>query len=203
MSKSLAGAFSIPMEQRPVVSFFPLQRTKAKNIETALDEVYREEALSLSAVKKWRKQFADGRTSLDDDLHPGRPCHRGLASPIQSPLREQPFISCKLICENLRITKTPCLRVLHDELRFVKRNFRWILHGLASSQKALRMAFSHDILKVLRQSKENDFALLLTGDEAWFCWQYPHDSMWTGDPQELPTRLRPKISSQKCVISLI
>jgi transposase len=86
MSKGRARAFSIPMEQHAVVRFFILKGTKAKDIKTELDEAYREEALSLSAVKKWRKRFVDGRTSLNDDPCPGRPCDSGLASPIQSPL---------------------------------------------------------------------------------------------------------------------
>jgi hypothetical protein len=74
---------------------------------------------------------------------------------------------------------------------------------LASSQKAPRVAFSHDVLEVLRRTKENDFITLLTGDEAWFYWKYPHDSMWEGDPEDLRTKVRLKICSQKCLISII
>ena len=203
MSKSRARTFAIPMEQRAVVRFFTLKRTKAKDIKTELDEVYGKEALSLSAVKKWRKRFADGRPSLDDDPRPGRPCRSDLANPIQSLLRERPFISCKVICKKLRIPKTTCLRVLHDELGLLKRHLRWVPHRLEDSQKALRVAFSHDILEVLRRTQENDFAMLLTGDEAWFYSQYQHDSMWADASEELPTRVRPKISSRKCLICVI
>jgi hypothetical protein len=92
MSKSRAPAFRIPMEQRVVVYFFTLKGTRAKDIKIVLDEGYREEALSLSEMKKWRKRFVDERTSLDGDPRPDRPCHSGLANPIQSLLREQPFI---------------------------------------------------------------------------------------------------------------
>jgi transposase len=70
MSKNCPHTFGIPMEHRAVVRFFTLKGTKAKAVKTQLDEVYREEALSLSAVKKWRKRFPDGRTSLNDDRPP-------------------------------------------------------------------------------------------------------------------------------------
>jgi hypothetical protein len=38
-----------------------------------IKQVYSEEALGHSAVFKWYKRFAQGRDSLEDDEHTGRP----------------------------------------------------------------------------------------------------------------------------------
>jgi hypothetical protein len=55
------------MEQRTVVRFFTLKKLSARDIRGELEDVYGYAALSLSAVKKWRKPFANGRISLEGD----------------------------------------------------------------------------------------------------------------------------------------
>jgi hypothetical protein len=60
------------MEQRTIIRFLTLKDLRASAIAAELKSVYEREAFALSTVKKWRKHFAEGKTSLDDDLRCGR-----------------------------------------------------------------------------------------------------------------------------------
>jgi hypothetical protein len=50
------------MEQRQIVRFFTLKSLKAKEIEMELTSMYGDEALSISAMKKWRTYFLQRKT---------------------------------------------------------------------------------------------------------------------------------------------
>jgi hypothetical protein len=55
------------MKQRAVIRFLILKKLFAMDVMAELQGVYRHEALSLSAVKKWHKPFGNGRITLEDD----------------------------------------------------------------------------------------------------------------------------------------
>jgi hypothetical protein len=55
------------MEQRAIVQFLILKKLSAMDITAELEGLYGHEAPSLSAVKKWRKQFCNGRITLEDE----------------------------------------------------------------------------------------------------------------------------------------
>jgi hypothetical protein len=61
------------MELRAVVRFFTAKKLFARGIRAELEGVDGYEALCLSAVEKWRRRFANGRITLEDDPRSGRP----------------------------------------------------------------------------------------------------------------------------------
>jgi transposase len=81
------------MEQRAVIRFLALKRLRASAIAAELKLVDETETLALSTVKKWRKRFAEGRTSLYGDPRCGRPLTNDLAEAISSMLKERPYLS--------------------------------------------------------------------------------------------------------------
>jgi hypothetical protein len=56
------------MEQRAAIQLLTLKKLSAKDITAELEGVYGHEALSLSVVKKWRKQFVN-RESPEKMIH--------------------------------------------------------------------------------------------------------------------------------------
>jgi hypothetical protein len=66
-----------------------------------------------------------------------------------------------------------------------------------------RVAFSEELLEVVRHAKETNFEHFLTVDESWFYYEYPHDSVWAPSRATLPTRTSKKIETKKCHISII
>jgi transposase len=122
------------MEQRAVVRFLTLKKLSARDITAELEGVYEHEALSLSAVKKWCKRFVNGRITLEDDPRSGRPPRSNLCESLRALVDENPFISCKRMCQKLRIPKTTCLRVWHEDPGFRKCHLKWVPHSMSGSE---------------------------------------------------------------------
>jgi hypothetical protein len=191
------------MEQRAVIRFLTLKGPHAGAIVAELSCLYKKDALALATVKKWCKRVVEGRTSLCDNPRSGSPLSNDLAEAIGSMLKEKPFASCKVLCRHFRIAKTPCLRILHDNLGMKKFNLRWVRHALNSSQKAERVTLSHEILAVFESDRRTRFQNVITGDEFWFFLSYPRDSIWAQSRDEVPERISQKIDSEKSLISVL
>jgi transposase len=108
------------MEQRVIVRSLTFKGLKAKKIEMELTNVYGDEALQISIVTNWRTRFLQRRTELGDDPRSGRPIDSDLTQGIAEIIRERPFLSCKILCKHLRVSKETCLRILHEKLGLKK-----------------------------------------------------------------------------------
>jgi hypothetical protein len=122
------------MEQRAVIRFFTIKGFPSRAIVAELLSVYAADALARPTVKKWRKCFAQGRTSLCNDPRSGRALTNDLAKAIALMLKERPFFSCKVLCRHFGIAKAGRLRILHDDLDMKKCNLRWVSHTLDANQ---------------------------------------------------------------------
>jgi hypothetical protein len=92
---------------RPLLT---LKGLKAKEIEMELTSVYEDETLQISAAKKWRTCFLQGRIEFGDYSRSGRPANSDLTQAIAEFIRERPFLSCKILCRHLRVSNETCLR---------------------------------------------------------------------------------------------
>jgi hypothetical protein len=115
------------MEQRTIVHLLTLKGFKAKEFEMELTSVYGDEALQISAVKKWRTCFRQGKTKLGDDLG-GRATNPDLTQVIAELIRERPFLLCKMLCRYLRVSKETSLTPLHEKLGLKTFYLRWVPH---------------------------------------------------------------------------
>jgi hypothetical protein len=144
-----------------------------------------------------------GRTEPFDNPRSGRPPQNDLADALRAMIQEFPFTSCRHLCIHFRIAMTICLRVLHDVLQVKKSNLRWVPHSLDDAQKAERISLSTDLLRILKQSQKTGFANIITGDELWFYFEYPHQLVWAPSRDEVPERFKQKLDTEKCLISVI
>jgi hypothetical protein len=156
------------MERRAAVQFLTLKKLSARDITTELKGAYGREAFSLLAVRKWRRRFVNGRITLEDGPRSGRPPRSAFCESLQVLIDETSFVSCKRMCQKLRIPKTTRLRVLHEDLGFRKYYLRWIPHSMRDNEAQCRVALSEELLQAVRHAKETNFDNLLTGDESWF-----------------------------------
>jgi hypothetical protein len=74
-------------------------------------------------------------------------------------------MSWKRLCQKLRILKTTCLRVLHDNFEFRKYYLKWVPHAMTENETQCLVTCSEELLQVVRHAKEANFEHLLTGDE--------------------------------------
>jgi hypothetical protein len=80
------------MEQPTVLRFLTLQGLKAKEIGMELTTAYGNEKLQISAVKKRRWRFLQGRRELLSGSRSGRPANSDLTQMIAELIRESPFL---------------------------------------------------------------------------------------------------------------
>jgi hypothetical protein len=71
--KYIVWESSLVMEQRVLVQSLTLKKLSARDVTAELEGLYGHEALALSAVKKWRKRFVNGKITLEGDRRSGRP----------------------------------------------------------------------------------------------------------------------------------
>jgi hypothetical protein len=160
------------MEQRAAVRFLTLKGLCASAIAAELDSVYETEALALSIVKKWRKCFAEGKTSLCDGPRSGRLLTTDFAEAISLMLKERLYLSRKLLCWHFRNAKGTRLPILHDALGMEKFHLRWVPHTLDTNQKAERVTLLHATLSISQSVHSTGFHSAITGDESWFFLYY-------------------------------
>jgi hypothetical protein len=65
------------------------------------------------------------------------------------------------------------------------------------------MSLSKDLLRVLKENQKTGFATIITGDESWFYLEHPHQSVWPSSRDEAPERLKRKIDTKQCFMSVI
>jgi hypothetical protein len=191
------------MEHRAVIRFLSLKGLKARAIQGELQSVYGPDACQLTAVKKWRGRFLQGRTDLFDDPRSGRPLTHDLAEAIRSMLTERPFSSSKMLSRHFRIANATCLRIRHDQLGLKKFYLSWVPHSLSPPHKAERVSTSSLLLPALKEAESTGFDRVITGDESWFYLLYPHESAWVASRHQLPENVSQKIDTEKCLTSVL
>jgi hypothetical protein len=153
-------------------------------------------------VKKWRKQFVNGRITLEDDSQSGRPPRSDFSESLRTLIDETSFISWKRMWQKLRILKTTCLRVLHDNFEFRKYYLKCVLHAMTENEAQCLVTCSEELLQVVRHAKEANFEHLLAGDEPWFHYEDPHDSAWAPSRTTLRSRKTQKIQTKNVWLRL-
>jgi hypothetical protein len=161
------------MEDYAIVRLFTLKKLSAKGAMAELDGTHGQKVFSLSAVKKWRKRFAHGRITLEDDPKSGKPPQNDLCESLGAPIEQSPCITCKCMCKKLRIAKTTCLRVLHEHCWFRNLYFRLVSHSMTEKQAQRHDTFAE---KQALSSRETSCDKLVTVDQSRFYYKDVHDS---------------------------
>jgi hypothetical protein len=101
-----------------------------------LTNINDEEVLQISALKKWRKRFLQGRTELGDEPRSEGLVISDLTQAIAELIRTRPSLSCKMLCRHPRVSKEICLRILQEKLGLKRCCLRWISHEFIPNMKA-------------------------------------------------------------------
>ncbi|UYV72352.1 hypothetical protein LAZ67_9002754 [Cordylochernes scorpioides] len=142
------------MEQRAVIKFnAKLGRSESKTY-ILMKQVYGTLCLSKSNVFIWHKRFSDGRNTLEDDKHTGRPSSSKTPESIEK------------VREFVANNRSASLRMMAEVLHINKETIRTILHedlgGGGVKLKDIISAYEND---------SNFLKSIVTGDETW-CFQY-------------------------------
>ncbi|GBN30090.1 hypothetical protein AVEN_132069-1 [Araneus ventricosus] len=128
-----------------VIRFLNAKKVKPAEIHRQLVEIYGENVITDGMVRKWIRQFNDGRTNVHDEARSGRPSdvNDGLVAKVNEKIRE-----------NRRFT----IRMLFDEFPQISKT---VLHEIVTNRLNYRKLCSVGFRKCLRMStKRSDLAVL-------------------------------------------
>ncbi|GBL94549.1 hypothetical protein AVEN_235634-1 [Araneus ventricosus] len=114
-------------EVRSAIRFSNAKKVQPAEIHRQLVEIYGENVITDGMVRKWVRQFNDGRTSVYDEARSGRPSvvNDGLIAKVNEKIRE-----------NRRFT----IRMLFDEIPLIPKT---VLHEIVTNHLNYRKFCSH------------------------------------------------------------
>ncbi|GBN51456.1 hypothetical protein AVEN_106234-1 [Araneus ventricosus] len=88
-------------EVRSVIRFLNAINVEQAEIHRQLVEIYSENVMTDGMVRKWVRQFNDGRTNVHDEARSGRPSviSDGLVAKVNEKIRENRRFSIKMLCD--------------------------------------------------------------------------------------------------------
>ncbi|GBN00570.1 hypothetical protein AVEN_171351-1 [Araneus ventricosus] len=127
MSKTIADP--VDCEVRSVIWFLIAKKVKPAEIHRQLVEIYGENVMTDGMVRKWVRQFNDGRTNVHDEARSGRPSvvNDGLVAKVNEKIREnRQFTIRTLFDEFPQISKTLLHEIATNRLNYRKLCSRWV-----------------------------------------------------------------------------
>lgn len=183
--------------QRAYIFYRAKLGISASEIHAELVQVNGDSALSYPTVARWKTLFDNGKTSIEDEMRPGRPLIDGLCDPILRLVIENPHISTREISIFIGIPKTTVLSRLAT-LGWRNMHTKWVPHNLTDSQKNERVRLAKIILSELKKASKEK--LIITGDETWVYFDNPPCAKWV-EPGGSPTKRQKRVlTNRKCML---
>ncbi|KAJ4436753.1 hypothetical protein ANN_16885 [Periplaneta americana] len=196
-------------EVRSVIKFFNAQRIAPIEIHRQLCQVYGPKIMSKQMVRRWCRQFSEGRQSVHDEERSGRP---SLINDDRVELVRQ------CIMENHRFTITEpsshfphmSRSLLHEivtkHLLFKKVYARWVPKNLTPEHKMQRLGAALTFLQRYHDDGDEFLDRIVTGDETWishFTPETKQQSMhWRHSGSPVRTKFKHKLSVRKVMCTV-
>ncbi|GBL88099.1 hypothetical protein AVEN_133745-1 [Araneus ventricosus] len=123
---------------RSVIRFLNAKNVKPTEIHRQLVEIYGENVMTDGMVRKWVRQFSDGRTNVHDEARSGRPSvvNDGLVAKVNEKIRENNRFTIRMLCDEFpQISKTVLHEIVTNRLNYRKLCSRWVPKMLAGVHK--------------------------------------------------------------------
>lgn len=174
MFKKIENAASC--EIRAVIKFLNARNVRPCDIHRQLKEVYGDNVMDESSVRRWCRNFNLGRGNTHDDERSGRPSviTDQLLSSVNEFVRNDRRVTIDEISEHFpNVSRTIIHELVKHHLHYAKICARWVPRMLTDEHKNKRMAAALTFLE--RYSVEGDSFLtrIVTGDETWICYASP------------------------------
>ena len=152
--------------------------------------------MSQSKTFLWYKHFKDGRISVDDDEHSGRPLTSATPENIAK-VCEALFADRRQtihdVCQIVGLSYGTVQCILADSLNMRCISARFVPRLLSDGQKALHVS----VCRELKQARDdpNIISNIITGDETWV-YGYDPETKQQSSHWKSPNSLQPKKSCQ-------
>ncbi|GBM94897.1 hypothetical protein AVEN_89818-1 [Araneus ventricosus] len=163
-------------EVRSVIRFLNAKNVKPAEIHRQLVEIYGENVMADGMVRKWVRQFNDGRTNVHDEARSWRPSvvNDGFMAKVNEKIRENSRFTIRMLCDEFpQISKTVLHEIVTNRLNYRKLCSRWVPKMFTGVHKTKGLGSALTFLT--RYSDEDNEFLnkIVTGDETWVCHVTP------------------------------
>ncbi len=156
-------------EQRSVIKFMQKSGATPNQCWARLHAVYGAETFSKTAVRKWFKEFSEGRESTKDQPRSGRPRSARTPGNIQWVLTAVQTERSSTIGElstHLQLSQTAVRTILKKDLCMSKLCPKFVPKVLTAEQKAFRVRLCLENIQRLKDDSDL-LRKIVTGDESW------------------------------------
>lgn len=196
------------IEQRVVIKFLVAEGEKASRVLERLQAIYGDCCLSKSQVYEWYQRFRDGRTSVSDDEHPGRPVSASddeSVAFVEQLVLEDRRVTIETLSSTTGISVGSVHAILHKKLKMRKVCAHWVPKHLQPDQKSRRIEVCKELLQLYEEQGDQFLDRIVTQDESWFHFHEPESKrssmQWKHPDSPRPRKFRMKPSANKVLYS--
>ncbi|UYV63879.1 hypothetical protein LAZ67_2005879 [Cordylochernes scorpioides] len=180
-------------ELRSVIRFLAAKKNSAKDIHTELCQVYEKGCMSSGMVRRWVREFKNGRTDVHDEPRAGRP----------SVSDETIAKLCDLVPD---VSKTTIDKILREHLGYSKVCAIWVPKMLTEDHKRQRVDAAQKFLNCHKTDGEEFLDSIVTGDETWVHCTTPEikeqSKQWKHTSSPKPLKFKQTLSAGKLMATV-
>ncbi|GBM23152.1 hypothetical protein AVEN_147070-1 [Araneus ventricosus] len=116
-------------EVRSVIRFLNAKKVKAAEILRQLVEIHGANVMTDGIIRKWVRQFDDGRNDVHDEARRGRPSvvNVGLVAKVNEKIRENRRSTIRMLFDEFpQISNTVLHEIVINRLNYRKLCSRWV-----------------------------------------------------------------------------
>ena len=195
-------------ELRSVIRFLAAKKKSAKEIHEELCQVYGEECMSSGMVRRWVRDFKNGRTDVHDDARAGRPSvSNETIAKVEAVMLEDRRITVRELCEKIpEVSKTTIDQILSEHLGYSKVCARWVPKMLTADHQRQRVEAAQKFLSFHGTTEEEFLDSIVTGDETWVHYTTPEtkeqSKQWKHPSSPRPKKFKQILSAGKIMASV-
>jgi histone-lysine N-methyltransferase SETMAR len=187
----------LKIEYRAVIKYLVKKGKKAKEIFEDLAETYLNFSPSCATVKRWTRLFQQGRESIEDDPHPGRPqtvVTEENVKKVENLILQDRRIRVRQIADELKISTERIHEIIHNYLHMSKVCARWVPKMLTPFDKQRRVQCSRQFLDLSANDFHGILHRIITVDETWIYEYDPESKMesmqWVKTGENAPRKFK-------------
>jgi transposase len=190
----------VRIRDRTIVEVLFKLKYDLPSMQKTIPEMYGKQGPSRNTIKKVYDELMNGTFHLCDPVHEGKKLDPVLIQNVEKVVSDEPHAGLREIARRVKSNKDSVNRCLIGPLKRKKKHLKWVPHTLNATQKKERVKIATDMLKILKEDEENDFANIITGDESWFWYRYDHEAVWATAGEAAPERPKQGLGCEKVMI---
>lgn len=201
-------AVAAKCEIRAVIRFLNAKKLQPVEIHRQLQEVYGESCISVQHVRKWCREFSNGRTDIHDEQRSGRPSISDeVVSKIETILLDDRRITVRELAVKVpECSEASIDRILREKLGYHKVCARWVPHMLSEAHKLKRVQCAQDFLNEIDNNSDEFLDSIVTGDETWCHYVTPETKQqsrqWKHSESPKPKKFKQTLSAGKIMATV-